>query len=223
MPEVGTPARRRTRLAPEARQAMILHAAIEFFAEKGFAAQTRELANRLHVSEPLIYRYFPTKDALIQRVYEEVIESRWDAAWTDGLRDRSTPLRTRMVDFAQRYLDAIDDPVWVRIVMWASLDGLDMTRQYISGHIHDVLAIIAEEAGDSLGLDQPLGREQAWHFQSSLIYYLIRKYIHKTWVTEDPAVFVEMTVDAFLAGLQGSAGDSAAVRRPGRATRRRVG
>src|SRR3954451_19979179 len=95
----------RTRLSPQARQAMILEAAVEFFAERGFAAQTRELAARLDISEPLIYRYFPTKEALVHQVYLTVIESRWDEEWTRALRDRSTSLRERLVGFYTRYLD----------------------------------------------------------------------------------------------------------------------
>ena len=196
-----SPHKPRTRLSPAARRAMILDAAIEFFAERGFAAQTRELAARLGISEPLIYRYFPTKDVLIEQVFQKVIESRWDAEWATLLRDRSVPLRTRLVDFYQRYLDAIDDGVWIRIVMYASLDGLDMTRQYITGRVDDVMGIVATETRASLGLDQEVDPELVWHIQSTLIYYLVRKHIHLTSVPEDHTAVVTMAVNAFLNGL----------------------
>jgi len=180
---------------------MILDAAIEFFAEKGFTAQTRELAVRLGISEPLIYRYFPTKDALIHRVFQEVIESRWDAEWAMLLSDRAIPLRQRLIDFYERYLDAIDDGIWIRIVMYASLDGLDMTRQYIAGHVDEVMGIIATEARASTELGQEIDPELMWHLQSTLIYYLVRKHIHLTSVNEDRAAVVAMAVDAFVDGL----------------------
>jgi AcrR family transcriptional regulator len=180
---------------------MILDAAIQFFAEKGFAAQTRELAERLGISEPLIYRYFPTKDALIQQVFQEVIESRWDADWARLLLDRRIPLRQRLVDFYQRYLDAIDDGIWIRIVMYASLDGLDMTRQYITGHVDDVMGIIAAELRASMGLDQEVDPELIWHLQSTFVYYLVRKHIHSTPVAEDHSAVVAMAVNAFVDGL----------------------
>jgi AcrR family transcriptional regulator len=182
---------------------MILDAAVEFFAERGFSAQTRELAARLDISEPLIYRYFPNKEALIQRVYQEVIESRWDAEWATGLQDRRSPLRTRLVNFYQCYLDAIDDGIWIRIVMYASLDGLDMTRQYIAGHVEEVMGIIAAEAGVSLSLEQEVDLELVWHLQSTLIYYLVRKHIHLTPVNPDHAAVVTMAVNAFISGLPG--------------------
>jgi AcrR family transcriptional regulator len=182
---------------------MILDAAVEFFAERGFDAQTRELAGRLGISEPLIYRYFPTKEALIERVYQEVIESRWDDRWASDLQDRRASLRTRLIDFYQRYLDAIDDGIWIRIVMYASLDGLDMTRQYIAGHVEHVMGIIAAEARTSLRLEHEVDLELVWHLQSTVIYYLVRKHIHRTPVDPDHAAVVTMAVDAFISGLPG--------------------
>ena len=50
--------------------------------------QTRELAQRLGVTQPLIYRYFPTKQDLIDRVYEEVFVGRWRPEWTDLIRTK---------------------------------------------------------------------------------------------------------------------------------------
>jgi AcrR family transcriptional regulator len=180
---------------------MILDAAVEFFAERGFAAQTRELAARLDISEPLIYRYFPTKEALVHQVYQAVIESRWDDAWTSALRDRRSSLRERLVGFYQRYLEAIDDEVWIRIVMYASLDGLDMTRHYIAGHVEDVMGVVASETRAALHLEDEVEPELVWHLQSTLIYYLVRKHIHRTPVDPDLAAVVTLAVDAFLSGV----------------------
>jgi AcrR family transcriptional regulator len=182
---------------------MILDGAVELFAERGFDAQTRELAARLDISEPLIYRYFPTKEALIERVYQEVIESRWDERWASDLQDRRAPLRMRLVDFYQRYLDAIDDGIWIRIVMYASLDGLDMTRHYIAGHVEHVMGIIAAETKTSLKLDHEVDLELVWHLQSTVVYYLVRKHIHRAPVNPDHAAVVTMAVDAFVSGLPG--------------------
>ena len=197
----GSSQNRRTRLSPRARESSILEAAVEFFAEKGFSAQTRELAVRLGISEPLIYRYFPTKDELIQRVYQEVIESRWDADWGALLRDRSVPLRERLIDFYRRYLDTIDDSIWIRIVMYASLDGLDLTRRYITGHVDDVMEIIASESSASTASGQEIDPELIWQLQSTLIYYLVRKHIHGTPVSVDRSAVVSMAVDAYLDGM----------------------
>ena len=55
----------RQRLSPPERERLIVDEAILFFAEVGLAGQTRELAQRLGVTQPLIYRYFPTKHDFI--------------------------------------------------------------------------------------------------------------------------------------------------------------
>ncbi|MDI7047032.1 TetR/AcrR family transcriptional regulator, partial [Escherichia coli] len=62
------------RLAPEVRERQIVLKAVDHFATHGFSGSTRELARQLGVTQPLLYRYFPSKEALIDRVYEEVYQ-----------------------------------------------------------------------------------------------------------------------------------------------------
>lgn len=166
---------------------------------RGFAAQTRELATRLDISEPLIYRYFQSKEALIERVYEDTILSRWNPEWEVALASREVPLQARLVEFYLSYLRAIDDPVWVRIVMWSSLDGLDLTRGYILAHVGRVLAIISDEV--QRVVRRPVDREVLWHLQSTFIYYLIRKHIRRTPVADELTEVVPAIIDNFLQGF----------------------
>ena len=60
---------------------MIVNEAIRYFAEVGFSGQTRELARRIGVTQSLIFRYFPTKEDLIDRVYQEGYLRRWNPYW----------------------------------------------------------------------------------------------------------------------------------------------
>ncbi len=68
----------RKRLPREERERLIVREAVAFFAEVGFDGQTRELARRIGITQPLLYRYFPSKDALIDRVYQEAYLNRWN-------------------------------------------------------------------------------------------------------------------------------------------------
>lgn len=53
------------RLSAVERKAAIVRAALPLFAQKGFArTTTRDLAKAAGVSEPLLYRHFPSKEAL---------------------------------------------------------------------------------------------------------------------------------------------------------------
>src|SRR5438270_2751155 len=55
----------RARMTAEARKLAIVQAAMPLFARKGFAeTTTKDLAKAAGVSEPLIYKHFPSKEAL---------------------------------------------------------------------------------------------------------------------------------------------------------------
>ena len=72
---------KRQRLSPADRERQIIEGAIDYFAETGFSGQTRELSKRLGITQPLLYRYFENKQALVDRVYETVFAGRWDPSW----------------------------------------------------------------------------------------------------------------------------------------------
>src|ERR1700760_5143895 len=87
------------RLSPDDRRKEFVAKAAEFFADEGFAGGTRDLARRLGVTQPLLYRYFPSKDDLIQEVYRTVYLEPLDEGWDKLLTDRSRPLRDRLLEF----------------------------------------------------------------------------------------------------------------------------
>eukprot|EP01030_Chromulinospumella_sphaerica_P010028 gene10028-9836_t len=68
----------RKNLTAADRQQQMVERAITLFAQKGFALTTRELAEGLQVTQPLLYRYFPSKQLLIEQVYQQVFMNRWD-------------------------------------------------------------------------------------------------------------------------------------------------
>ncbi|MEO9199160.1 MAG: helix-turn-helix domain-containing protein [Antricoccus sp.] len=63
------------RLPAAQRRASILVAARDLFIEKGFAqTTTRQIAERAGVTDALIYRHFPAKQALLEALVDETIE-----------------------------------------------------------------------------------------------------------------------------------------------------
>src|SRR5688572_10622848 len=77
----------RKRLDPRAREREIAEGAIRYFSEVGFGGSMRDLAKRLGISHALLFRYFPTKEALVDRVYDEVFLGRWNDEWDALLGD----------------------------------------------------------------------------------------------------------------------------------------
>jgi AcrR family transcriptional regulator len=60
------------RPSPHDRRREFVAKATEFFPEEGIGGGTPTLARRLGVTQPLLYRYFPSKDDLIREVYRTV-------------------------------------------------------------------------------------------------------------------------------------------------------
>src|SRR3982074_1165248 len=83
------------RLSPDDRRNEFVAKATEFFSEEGFGGGTRALARRLGVTQPLLYRYFPSKDDLIKEVYRTVYLEPLDPGWEKLLPDPSPPAPAR--------------------------------------------------------------------------------------------------------------------------------
>ncbi|MCS6890132.1 MAG: helix-turn-helix domain-containing protein [Rhodovarius sp.] len=218
----SAPARRR--LPPEDRKRQILEAAVDFFAERGFSADTRRLAQRLGVSHSLIFRYFPSKSALIEAVFRRVFLDRWNAEWETILRDPNRPLAERLADFYRAYLEVADDPRWVRIVLRASLDGRDLTRRYVSRYVSPLLAVLAGELRKEAGLPEarpgPEEMELAWALHSAVIYALLRKHVHRLPPALPHDRLLALLIQAYLEGALAAVAQAAPAQD---AARRRLG
>ena len=199
--------KRRFRLTPAEREHLIVDEAIRFFSEVGFSGQTRELSRRLGITQPLLYRYFPSKQALIERVYREVYLGRWDPTWETLLDDRSIPLRTRLIEFYRRYTAVTFRPEWIRLYMYSGLAGIGFNRRYIELLERLLLRRICIELRASLDLPDetrvPISAaemELVWDLQGGIFYYGVRKFIYKLRVRQDLGQSIEHAVGSFLEG-----------------------
>src|SRR5271163_4353225 len=143
---------KRKRLSPDDRRKGFVAKATEFFAEDGFGGGTRDLARRLGVTQPLLYRYFPSKDELIKEVYRTVYLEPLETGWEKLLSDRSRPLRDRLQEFYCAYTDVIFTRKWLRIYLYAGLKGLDINRWYVGVVRDKILSRIIRECRHEAGL-----------------------------------------------------------------------
>src|SRR5258705_11133700 len=116
------------RLSPDDRRKEFVAKATEFFSEEGFGGGTRDLARRLGVTQPLLYRYFPSKDDLIKEVYRTVYLEPLDTGWEGLLIDRTRPLRERLQEFYRNYTNVIFTRKSIRIYLYSGLKGRDISR-----------------------------------------------------------------------------------------------
>src|SRR3954454_10855860 len=203
------------RLSPDDRRREFVAKATEFFSEQGFGGGTRDLARRLGVTQPLLYRYFPSKDDLIREVYRTVYLEPLDSGWEKLLTDRSRPIRERLREFYDAYTNLIFSRKWLRIYLYSGLKGLDINRRYVAVAQDKILTPIIKECRHEAGLpaqDKPTAAELevAWVFHSGIFYYGVRKYIYESPVLEDKAQMIRDALDVFLAGFARVFGSAAA-------------
>jgi AcrR family transcriptional regulator len=111
-------ARRRTRLAPDARREEILKTASRLFAESGYEAVTAsEVAREAGITPALLHHYFGGKGGifvtLVERLGPKVIEV---------VRvDTTRPVRVRTRSFASSWLEWVD----ANRQIWLATAGLD--------------------------------------------------------------------------------------------------
>src|SRR5436305_10751910 len=142
------------RLSPEDRRKEFVAKATEFFSEEGFGGGTRDLARRLGVTQPLLYRYFPSKDDLIRQVYRTVYLEPLDTGWQKLLTDRSRPVRERLREFYDAYTNVIFSRKWLRIYLYSGLKGLDINRRYVAVVQDKILPPIIRECRHEVGLSE---------------------------------------------------------------------
>lgn len=195
------------RLKPEDRERLIVEGAIKFFSQHGFSGPTRNLAKELGVTQPLLYRYFPSKQALIDRVYKELFLNRWNPRWPRIIRDRNVSLDQRIQIFYLDFIERIFSRDWVRIFVHSGLEDVGYNRRVLKSLEEQILRPLCIELRATCGLEHlmpdeitPSEIEYAWELHGIAFYYYIRKFIYET----QPQVTVEALVsnmaESFVSG-----------------------
>ncbi|MBP2561237.1 AcrR family transcriptional regulator [Neorhizobium galegae] len=189
------------------REQFILQEAVRFFAEHGFEGQTRELAKRIGITHSAIYRHFPSKEALIERVYEHVYLSRWDDSWADLIVDRGRSLESRLTEFYLRYVERVFHYDWVRIFVFSGLKTFDITTRYLDIVRRQIVEPACLELRHELGLpgldEAPLSERETelfWGLHGRIFYLAIRRFVYATPTPESLDDIVRDGVRSFMLG-----------------------
>lgn len=194
---------RSTRMSPDDRKQSLLVKAVDYFSEEGFDGGTRGLARQIGITQPLIYRYFPSKEDLINAVYGHVFVSQWQDDWVVMLRNRQRPLRDRLLAFYHSYTAAVFRRTWMRIFFFAGLRGLDINKRYMQRVIDHILTPICEETRAHLGIatDLPITEGEmdlVLMMHGAIFYQGIRRHIYQIVRSSDPDKHTRLAVDMFL-------------------------
>jgi AcrR family transcriptional regulator len=181
--KLDKPVKIRQRFSTAEREQQILTGAIKFFSERGLEGQTRDLAKEIGITHPLLYHYFPTKQALIERVYKEVYLGRWKRQWEEWLDDRSTTLEEKLTRFYLDYATTILTPEWVRIFVFSGLADGSIPDQYLGLLKKKLFPRILRETRHYLGLAERLQAteretELMWSLHGGIFYIGIRQWVY---------------------------------------------
>jgi AcrR family transcriptional regulator len=188
----------RRRLAPCERRDMIVQAAVELFAGNGVGASTRDIARRAGITQPLLYRYFPDKDSLVQAVYEQVFLQSWNPDWDALIADRGQGVQSRFQQFYEAYCATICDPVWLRLWHFAALRDGRMTLWYRDVVEEQILKpLVRERRAELHGIDTfRVARddlEAPWLLHGGLMNHAFRRQVEsKNPAEAAPAMIARM-------------------------------
>jgi AcrR family transcriptional regulator len=188
----------RRRLPPEVRRSKIVEAAATFFAEVGLEGRTRDLSARMGITQSLLYKYFKSKEELLEAVFEHIYLDRLSPSWPKLLADRKIPLRSRMIVFYTEYTEAIFTYEWMRIFMFSGLAGDNLNRRYLT-HVSEVLLspLLIEIREVANGPIQP-EMEDIWSLHGGIVYIGIRKFIYQVPTPDDVSPSIARSIGIFL-------------------------
>ena len=193
------PPRRRYSVAQRERQ--ILDGAIQFFAVHGFGGQLRDLARSIGVTHALLYHYFPTKQALVDRVYVEVFEGRWRDEWDTLLDDPALDVEDKLTAFYSEYVNITLSRDFVRILMFSGLMDHTITDRFflmLRSRLFPRLIRETRRFRGSSSRARPSRREMEllMGLHGGMYYVSMRRWVYGqgVYVDETPAVYEEALV-----------------------------
>ena len=155
-----------TRKTREARREEILNAAVEEFAHTGLrGASTEDIARRVGISQPYVFRLFTTKKelfaAVVARCFRETLELFQRAA--EGKRGREA-----LVAIGEAYAERLwSDPVQLQLQMQA----------YAACHDPDIRRVVQDGVGDLFAYVERVGaldeEENARFFATGMLMNVI--------------------------------------------------
>lgn len=206
---IETARRRAPRLAGDARRQQIVNAASEFFAAHGFSGPTRDLAASIGVTQALLYRYFDSKNALIDAVFDNVLHSYWSADALEMFRaSAGQPMVDRIAELYGRLLREIDG-VATRLFYRAGLDRHDAPMHRAASRNWPIWAEMLdgwrrEEGIETLGQTPMLEGERALllALHHAMFTIRLREHVMNATRTLDDANDIRQVAEIYDAGAR---------------------
>lgn len=128
------------------RRAAIVQAAIKLFSQNGFrGTTTKQLAQEVGVSEPVLYMHFATKSELYSAIIETLAER------GEELRATVRSCHTEVHDdlgFVRKLADLLvgwytEDPSRIRLLLYSALDGHELSELFYQRQVVPFLEVFS--------------------------------------------------------------------------------
>jgi len=129
----------------KARPGEIVDAALEVFAEKGFAAaKLDDIAHRAGISKPTLYLYFDTKEEIFRAVARAAVASLLEAlvSRAEGLDAPFAELAPQLLSRAAKMMEGGRVPAIARMVIGESRNFPDLARIWHDDVVASVIGIV---------------------------------------------------------------------------------
>jgi AcrR family transcriptional regulator len=206
-PVVKTARKRARRLSPNEREDLIVAGAVRYFAEVGFGGDTRSLAAHLGVGHPTLFKYFPSKEALIDRVYQEVFVGRWNPYWETIISNRSESLESRLSQLYKSYCRTVLHYDWIRLFMFAGLKKSGVNIKWLHFIMEHLVKPVCAEVRATFSLPNfetvpptELELELVLGISSRIVSFALRKFVYGTPVPNDLDPIIEAEIAIFVRG-----------------------
>jgi len=142
MPKATAKRRRARPLERPERQALLLKCAIRVFARRGLGgARHAEIAREAKVSVPTVFVYFPTHEALVREVLEEV--ARFFLEMTERVHNSDRPAPEIVLEHGRGFADAmVTHPDHARVMLeWSTALREEVWPLYLQFHEQNIRII----------------------------------------------------------------------------------
>jgi AcrR family transcriptional regulator len=170
------------------------------------SVSTRDICKPLGVTQALLYRYFTSREALIDAALERVFAHLWVTDWHAHLEAAQGDLTARLIAFYTPYVTTATS-TFMRLFMWCALSNYPVPQRFFVPLTNKILRAVvsAMRAEASLpGLSgKPMTqgeRELAMTLHTSIVFISIRRHIYHMSLPEDLGSLVAMQVRAFVPG-----------------------
>lgn len=132
------------RMPAAGRREYILQGAMEIFAQKGFrGTTTREIAQRLGISEALMFKYFPNKAALYRAIFQKKTEGSEEKLFSkEAIQGKDDRQVFQSLAFYLLHKN-MEDPTFMRLVLYGGLEGHDLFRIFFEANLMEKTRLLS--------------------------------------------------------------------------------